>query len=228
MASWMAVAKHNGHTEASRKEILALQKLFLPQLYAHYKIARSDFFNGLLGRAPSRFSLQALWLSEGYGFRETTKSGRYCTSLPPGQPLVLSLFFQATNNVNTHRFFQSVVPWLSSVLVFFSLRNCGRVRHPASFLIASAPWLTALSSCHMPETTSTFLMSLMTFLTSILPTQIHLSSTTFQNELAKKHTKQRTTNLKLAARSLGLGITSSLAILTAPGLVFQPSCSLHH
>lgn len=57
MALWMVAAKHNGHTEAYRKEISALPKLFLPRLYGHPKIARCDLFNGLLGWAKTVFGI---------------------------------------------------------------------------------------------------------------------------------------------------------------------------
>jgi hypothetical protein len=173
-----------------------------------------------LGADPSRFLLQAHWLSEGLGYREATANGTLCTSLPPGHPVILSLLFQLTENLDYLRYIYSLLPFSSGVLIFFSLRNIF-LRYFASFLISSSPWLTALSSCHMSETTSSFLVALLVFHASILlgcslaPTaplsKIHFS--TFRQSVLHKYL--------FLFSFFSFGFFAAVTILTAPALLFS-------
>jgi hypothetical protein len=174
-----------------------------------------------LGCDPSRFLLQANWLSEGFGFREATPSGRLCTSLPPGHPLALSLLFHLTENLDALRLVQALTPFLSGILIFFSLRHYGWIRYAASFLVASSPWLTALSSCHMSETTSTFLVALMAFLISHSLRDTNSTPNTISTHIDSHLDAPRRAIWLNNLTAIFVGTTASVTILTAPGLIFS-------
>ena len=179
-----------------------------------------------LGADPSRFLLQAKWLSEGHGFREVTFDGLLCTSLPPGHPYFLSLVLYVSNNLDILRVVQATFPFFSGLLIFYALRNEIRVQFAASVIIASSPWLTSLSSCHMSETTSTFLVSVMVALISMLP------SIKFVPRLSSDGEEYRRgrINLRLpiinAVSNFALGFLGIVSVLTAPGLIFSISAIL--
>jgi hypothetical protein len=174
-----------------------------------------------LGCDPSRFLLQAFWLSEGYGFREASPTGNLCTSLPPGHPVALSLLFHFTNDVDKLRYLQCLLPFFSGLLIFFSLRDYAILRYFTSFLLASSPWLTALSSCHMSETTSTFLVALLTFIISWYFCNPILSVNTTPNDDTSQIGKAPYLIRSNSRAMFFSGSTASLIILTAPGLIFS-------
>jgi hypothetical protein len=174
-----------------------------------------------LGCDPSRFLLQGHWLHEGRGFRDTSDTGRLCTSLPPGHPYVLSLLFLITDKLDRLRYIQCLIPLLSGLLIFFSLKHFLILRYLSSLIISSTPWLTALSSCHMSETTSTFFVALLIFATTLplnrLPVDSHRPN---DHNVLALHNFSLHAYLAFFAFFLA-GFCASAAILTAPGLTFS-------
>lgn len=170
-----------------------------------------------LGSDPSRFLLQAFWLSKGFGYREVSHDGPLCTSLPSGNPVVLATILYFVNDLGPLRLIQSTFPFLSGAMIYFSLRKTPFLAWIASFLIAASPWQNALASCHMSEPTSTLFVSL-----SILTITILLSRFS-QSEPENLTLQGRIFNSKnilgLAGGTL-FGFSCFAAIMTSPGLIF--------
>lgn len=179
-----------------------------------------------LGCDPSRFLLQAYWLSDGYGFRENTPSGRLCTSLPPGHPAILSLPLILTNDISYLRYLQATTPLLSGLIVFFTLRRYWKIRYLAALLLASSPWLTALSSCHMSETSSTLLLSTLVLMSSILLRRATNPSEPNKEDTANPYQRSNRTPLPRSALIFAYGTLAALTILTSPGLIFSVTALL--
>jgi hypothetical protein len=176
-----------------------------------------------LGADPSRFLLQAKWLTEGYGFREVSENGAYCTSLPPGQPIVLAIMLSVTKDLDWLRILQATFPLLSGILIYFALSETRLFALFSALLIAASPWQNALATCHMSESTSTLFVSLSVFLMAML-----LDQRSRCDRDAQESIRENMFGYEGKARWAPLlatifGFSCFAAIITSPGLVFSMS-----
>ena len=104
------------------------------------------------GADPSRFRLQAEWLKDGYGYREVQAEGSYCTSLPPGYPVILSGLLLITDDIEAIRVMQGCLLVIVGLLIFMTSRRIfPLLAYPITGCILISPWMTAITTLIMSE-----------------------------------------------------------------------------
>jgi len=108
------------------------------------------------GADPSRFLLQALDLRQGNGYLDARTAP--CTTLPPGQPVFLSVLMLLSTNLLILQFGQCLLHALSGVILFLAIRPYGpRWGFLSGLLVNGSPWAATLASSFMSETFGVFL-----------------------------------------------------------------------
>jgi hypothetical protein len=117
-----------------------------------------------------RFLCQGKWLSEGRGFREVTSNGDFCTYLPPGYPLFLSILMSFGFDIQGIRIAQGILHITSSLLFLFAThRRFPRLGFLFSLLLGMSPQAAASATVILSEVLSIFLLCCIIFLISLLP-----------------------------------------------------------
>lgn len=115
-----------------------------------------------LGADPSRFLLQAEWLRMGFGYKEATPDGAYCTSLSPGYPVTLAMLRSFTGDVDTARILQGSFLLVAGIAIFLSTHTAlPRLSLLLALLVAGSPWNAALVTLPMSEGAAVLYSSLL-------------------------------------------------------------------
>ena len=183
-----------------------------------------------LGADPSRFLLQGSWLSKGFGFRETTETGLYCTSLPPGHPVFLALAMCLTDDMFWLRVIQAAMHAASGVVLYYAVRPFSWYwATVAGFLVSGSPWGASLATSYMSETTGTFLVCLTLYLGIAIFRSSGLlrglggeaSNSTSAGNVSPVQLTPQTFSRSLPVAAFVLGMLCVTVCLTVPGVTIS-------
>ncbi len=122
------------------------------------EIDELQWFTPLMGWGadPSRFLLQAFDLRQGNGYLDVRTAP--CTTLPPGQPVFLSLLMLFSTDLLFLRLGQCLLHVLSGVILFNAMRPyVPKWGFLSGLLVNGSPWAATLASSFMSETFGLFL-----------------------------------------------------------------------